>query len=140
MLARQVELFVGGFMDLKGPVSESWLCVDCGFDTAPGFLNRAELEKAFEADAQGQGVTQRTSQRLCVSSLERIELLLMRRARRRRSVTMGVLGGSARGIASDVHLNVPTQPGPLVGASLFEAPTAKLAPSITPSGQEDKRP
>jgi hypothetical protein len=40
---------------------------------------------------------------------------------------MVVLGGSARGIASDVHLNVPTQPRPLVGASLFEAPTAMLA-------------
>jgi hypothetical protein len=50
-------------MDLKGTVPESWLCVDCGFNTAPGFLNRVELEKAFEADVQGQGVAQRADDR-----------------------------------------------------------------------------
>ena len=33
--------------DLKGVTPESWFCVDCGFNTAPGCLNRAELEAAF---------------------------------------------------------------------------------------------
>ena len=28
---------------------ESWLCVDCGINTAPGMFNRAELEQAIEA-------------------------------------------------------------------------------------------
>jgi hypothetical protein len=32
---------------LKGGAPESWLCVDCGVNTAPGMLNRAELEKAI---------------------------------------------------------------------------------------------
>src|SRR5262249_26488115 len=33
--------------DLTGIVSESHNCVDCGFNTHPGALNRAEMEKAF---------------------------------------------------------------------------------------------
>jgi hypothetical protein len=32
-------------VSLKGHVSESRLCIDCGFDTAPGNLNRAQAEK-----------------------------------------------------------------------------------------------
>ena len=35
--------------DLKGLIPESWFCVDCGFNTAPGCHNRAEMEKAFAA-------------------------------------------------------------------------------------------
>ena len=35
--------------DMKGLVPESWHCVDCGFNTAPGFLNRVEFEKAIDA-------------------------------------------------------------------------------------------
>lgn len=35
--------------NMKGQVPESWLCVDCGFDTAPGCPNRAEVETAFAA-------------------------------------------------------------------------------------------
>jgi len=34
--------------DWRGRVPESWLCVDCGINTAPGLLNRVELEKAIE--------------------------------------------------------------------------------------------
>ncbi len=32
-------------LDLKGLMSESYLCIDCGFNTAPGNLNRAEAEQ-----------------------------------------------------------------------------------------------
>lgn len=32
-------------LDLKGLMSESHLCIDCGFNTAPGCLNRAEAER-----------------------------------------------------------------------------------------------
>ena len=32
---------------LKGLTPESWLCVDCGFNTAPGCLNRKEKELVF---------------------------------------------------------------------------------------------
>jgi hypothetical protein len=35
--------------DLKGKTAESWLCADCGVNTAPGLFNRAEPEKAIEA-------------------------------------------------------------------------------------------
>jgi hypothetical protein len=31
-------------------IPESWHCIDCGVNTAPGLLNRAEAEKAFAAD------------------------------------------------------------------------------------------
>jgi hypothetical protein len=30
-------------------IPESWHCVDCGVNTAPGLLNRTEAEKAFAA-------------------------------------------------------------------------------------------
>jgi ribosomal protein L34E len=33
--------------DLKGLTPESWACIDCGYNTAPGCLTRAELEKVF---------------------------------------------------------------------------------------------
>ena len=38
-----------GRESLKGLVPESWHCVDCGMDTAPGILNRADMEKAIAA-------------------------------------------------------------------------------------------
>jgi hypothetical protein len=31
--------------DFRGTMSESYLCIDCGFDTHPGNLNRAEAEQ-----------------------------------------------------------------------------------------------
>jgi hypothetical protein len=34
--------------DFEGMTPESWLCVDCGFNTGPGLFNRAELEKAID--------------------------------------------------------------------------------------------
>jgi hypothetical protein len=34
-------------IDAKGKVPESWNCVDCGINTAPGLLNRKETERAF---------------------------------------------------------------------------------------------
>ena len=35
--------------NLKGTMSESNRCADCGFDTAPGLPNRAEVEQAATA-------------------------------------------------------------------------------------------
>jgi len=32
---------------LKGATPESWLCVDCGVNTAPGCMTRKEMELAF---------------------------------------------------------------------------------------------
>lgn len=34
---------------LEGLLPESWLCVDCGFNTAPGLHNRREMEEAIAA-------------------------------------------------------------------------------------------
>jgi len=42
----------------KGRLPESWACIDCGINTAPGFLNRAEMEQALAADWNKQGVAQ----------------------------------------------------------------------------------
>ena len=36
-------------LNFRGTMSESYLCVDCGFDTAPGNLNRAESEQCAAA-------------------------------------------------------------------------------------------
>jgi hypothetical protein len=33
--------------DLRGRLPESWACIDCGINTAPGLKNRAEMEQAF---------------------------------------------------------------------------------------------
>jgi hypothetical protein len=35
-------------LDFRGEVPESWHCVDCGVNTAPGMKNRAETEQAFQ--------------------------------------------------------------------------------------------
>jgi hypothetical protein len=35
--------------NFEGLVPESWRCIDCGFNTAPGCLNRAEMEQAAQA-------------------------------------------------------------------------------------------
>jgi hypothetical protein len=35
--------------DLSGLVPESWHCIDCGVNTAPGLLNRVEMERVFAA-------------------------------------------------------------------------------------------
>jgi hypothetical protein len=34
--------------DFGGLIPESWLCVDCGFNTAPGLFSRREMEAAFK--------------------------------------------------------------------------------------------
>jgi len=36
---------------LKGKMPESWLCVDCGINTAPGLLSRIEMERACKTAA-----------------------------------------------------------------------------------------
>lgn len=38
-------------LDLKGRIPESWFCIDCGINTAPGMLNRVQMEKAISLDA-----------------------------------------------------------------------------------------
>jgi hypothetical protein len=50
--------------NLKGLIPESWLCIDCGVNTAPGLLNRSQMEAAVEAlgalwDMDLAGVPQR---------------------------------------------------------------------------------
>lgn len=43
--------------DFRGATPESWDCVDCGMNTAPGCSNRVQMEQAF-ADPNNQSVTQ----------------------------------------------------------------------------------
>jgi hypothetical protein len=40
---------VGDWTSLKGLVPESWCCVDCNVNTAPGLLNRAAAEDYAKA-------------------------------------------------------------------------------------------
>ena len=42
----------------EGLTPESWHCIDCGTNTAPGMSNRVELEAAFAANESDKGVTQ----------------------------------------------------------------------------------
>jgi hypothetical protein len=39
--------------DCRGLVPESWDCIDCGVNTAPGCSTRAEVEQAFAANTEG---------------------------------------------------------------------------------------
>jgi hypothetical protein len=34
-------------LDLRGVTPETWRCIDCGVDTAPGCLDRVDLEREF---------------------------------------------------------------------------------------------
>jgi len=38
-------------IDLKGATPESWACVDCGINTAPGFPSRIEMERRYNTAA-----------------------------------------------------------------------------------------
>ena len=33
--------------DLRGKTPESWLCIDCGINTAPGMPSRVEMERRY---------------------------------------------------------------------------------------------
>ena len=46
-------------LDLKGTTPESWCCVDCGINTAPGLPTRVEMERAFNGEVlrQERGVS-----------------------------------------------------------------------------------
>ena len=48
--------------DLKGKVPESWSCIDCRVNTAPGHLTREQMEQAFATDWTGEGITQTYSE------------------------------------------------------------------------------
>jgi hypothetical protein len=43
--------------NLKGLWPDSWWCVDCGVNTAPGCPNRGEIEQAFAAGQESVKVT-----------------------------------------------------------------------------------
>jgi hypothetical protein len=38
--------------DFKGKTPETWCCVDCGYNTAPGCLTREEIELQFNNGAE----------------------------------------------------------------------------------------
>lgn len=41
--------------DLKGLLPESWACIDCGVNTAPGCMNRQQAEEALARDWNNKG-------------------------------------------------------------------------------------
>jgi hypothetical protein len=52
--------------NFEGLMPESWCCIDCGLNTAPGCLNRAEMERAAKALGvlwETEGVTQHIDDR-----------------------------------------------------------------------------
>jgi hypothetical protein len=45
----------------RDAVPDSWACIDCGFNTAPGIMTRAELQAAFAvADTAEQTITHKS--------------------------------------------------------------------------------
>jgi hypothetical protein len=49
---------LGFVADMRGLIPESWACIDCGINTAPGLVNRRQAEQAFAADWENRGVDQ----------------------------------------------------------------------------------
>jgi hypothetical protein len=49
--------------DLRGRLPESWACIDCGINKAPGLLTREQMEQAMAADWNDQGVEQTICER-----------------------------------------------------------------------------
>jgi hypothetical protein len=47
---------LGFVADMRGVIPESWACIDCGINTAPGLSNRVQAEQAFAADWENKGV------------------------------------------------------------------------------------
>jgi hypothetical protein len=43
--------------DLKGATPESWACIDCGINTAPGMPSRIEMERRYNTAAAMQKLT-----------------------------------------------------------------------------------
>lgn len=49
--------------NLKGKIPESWACIDCGINTAPGCSNRFQMEQAFASGIRAHhGVEQTINQ------------------------------------------------------------------------------
>jgi hypothetical protein len=44
--------------DLRGDIPESWACIDCNTNTAPGCSTREQLEQAFAITPHDQGIAQ----------------------------------------------------------------------------------
>jgi len=44
--------------DLKGKTPESWDCIDCGINTAPGHPTRVEYERLYKTSVVMQQLTQ----------------------------------------------------------------------------------
>jgi hypothetical protein len=45
-------------MDARGMIPESWACIDCGINTAPGLTNRTQTEQALAGPRARLSVTQ----------------------------------------------------------------------------------
>jgi hypothetical protein len=43
--------------DLRGTTSESWLCIDCGINTAPGYPTRVEMERLYNTAVAIEALT-----------------------------------------------------------------------------------
>ena len=64
-----------GTKNLRGTIPESWACIDCGVNTAPGFNTRGEMQGAFTAIstlANSDGVPQTADEWSKVSQLSRL--------------------------------------------------------------------
>jgi hypothetical protein len=65
MTGKKNKIGISQRIDARGVVPESWACIDCGINTAPGCMNRAQLEQAFANNWTGEdkGVNQKIDNR-----------------------------------------------------------------------------
>jgi hypothetical protein len=53
---------------LRGKMPEIWACIYCGTNTAPGLLNRQQLDQALATHSDDQGVEMTIDERSAVKS------------------------------------------------------------------------
>jgi hypothetical protein len=66
--------------DLKGITPESWACIDCGINTAPGSPSRVELERRYRTSVAIEKLSGKAPELATLTFDERCEVYTVREA------------------------------------------------------------
>ena len=64
--------------DLRGTTPESWCCVDCGINTAPGYPTRIELERRYKTSVTMKKLSGQSSTLVEFTFNEHCEIYMVR--------------------------------------------------------------
>jgi hypothetical protein len=66
--------------DLRGVTPESWACIDCGINTAPGFPSRVEVERRYRTSVAIEKLSGKAPELATLTFDERCEVYTVREA------------------------------------------------------------